>query len=227
MPDDLMRDIKDIRLEQERGKLTKFKVWYLLILIIVAGGVGFGLWWYISGQDMSWLGQKLSGVTNQDQKKSEETVDTTSWKTYTDTDLGFAFKYPWDWDIDVQVTKATGAYSQISIVRVNPDVIVDQVGEAPPEVNFWVSVYNMKYKSYIVKRTKDKNFSSQKSETATLSSAKGTKFIFESKEFGGKQQQNDFIFSLDAIKTISLSYFTGTEEAANITSILKSFRFNK
>jgi hypothetical protein len=227
MPDDLMRDIKDIRLEQEKGKLTKFRVWYLLVVIIIAGLVGAGLWWYIL-EDTSWLAQKFSGEPAKENQKPEvQEANTASWKTYTDTDLGFAFKYPWEWDLNVQVTKSSGSYNRISVVRANPDVIIDKVGEKPAEVEFWVSVYNMKYKEYIAKRTKDKSFAKQESEDATLASNSGKKFIFESTEFGGKAQQNDLVFALGADKTIALSYFTGTEEVANITSILKSFRFSQ
>jgi len=221
--DDLLKDVKDVRFAKEKGKLTKFRVWYLIILIVFTTLVGAGFWIYITGQDISWLTKNIPGISNSNQEKSSSEVSPI-WKTYTDTDLGYAFKYPSAWDIDVSTTSATGAYNQVSIVRVDPDVISSKADEVS-EVEFWATVYNKKYSVYVGQRSKDKSFSSQKSEDITFTSKKGKKYQFISAEFG-KRQQNDIVITLGDDKTIVLSYLTGSAENENITNILKSFRFN-
>lgn len=222
--DDLLKDVKDVRFEKEKGKLTKLKIWYLIIIIIFAAAVAAGMWVYISGQDLSWLTQNIPGIS-QSSNQEESTGETAlTWKTYTDTDLGYAFKYPATWDIDVSVTSATGTYNQVSLVRVDPDIISDQPGEIS-EVEFWTTVYNKKYSAYISQRNKDKNFTSQKSEDITFASKDGKKYTFISTEFA-KRQQNDIVIALGDSQTIVLSYLTVSEENENITNILKSFRFN-
>lgn len=234
MSDDLLRDVREIRIEKEKKRLTKFKVWYLIILIIVVALIGGGLWIYITGQDMSWLSTKVSEVSDNTKTTQDEEDTAVLWKTYTDTDLGYAFKYPAIWDIDVSVTSATGDYDRISLVRVDLDVISDQEGEDPPEVEFWVTVYNKKYQTYNKARKTDKGFTDQKSEDATLASQDGKKYTFISSEFG-KRKQNDLIFALDnnqtpqssTDQTIVLSYLSGSEEIKNLTNILKSFRFQQ
>lgn len=224
MQDDILGDVKDIRLQKEKTKLTRFRVWYLVIIIVFAGLVGGGMWLYISGQDLSWLAQNIPGISqsgNEEQSTGEAAPD---WKTYTDTDLGYAFKYPAIWDIDVQVTKASGDYDQISLVRTNPDVISDQEEESAQEVEFWVSVYDKKNSSYTSLRNKDKNFEDQESEEITFASIEGQKYTFTSIEFA-KRQQNDIVIPLESDRTIVLSYLTGSDEKENISNILKSFRF--
>ncbi len=230
--DDLLSDVKDVRFEKEKGKLTKFKVWYLIILIIFAALVGAGMWIYISGQDVSWLTQNIPGISISSDNEDQTQEVAPEWKTYTDTDLGYAFKYPSTWDIDVSVTSATGDYDRVSLVRVDPDIISDQTDEIS-EIEFWTTVHNKKYSAYISQRDKDKNFISQKSEDTTFSSKDGKKYTFTSEEFG-KRQQNDIVVALgddqapqsSTNKTIVLSYLTGSSENDNITNILKSFRFD-
>ena len=222
--DDLLGDVKDIRLDKEKGKLTKLRVWYLIIIIVFASLVATGLWIYISGQDLSWLAQKIPGIaTSRNQEDSSEA--TPSWKTYTDTDMGYAFKYPAVWDNDVLVTSAIGSYDRVSFVRVDPDVVYDKEGGTVLEVEFWVTVYNKKYPTYVIQRDKDTSFTSQKSENATFASKNGKKYTFTSSEFR-KQLQSDIVITLGDDKTIVLSYLTDSEESENIVNILKSFRFN-
>lgn len=222
--DDLLKDVKDVRLEKEKGKLTKLRIWYLLAAIFFAAAVAVAMWIYISGQDLSWFSQNIAGIFKPSDQKESTGETAPIWKTYTDTDLGYAFKYPATWDIDVSVISATGDYNQVSLVRVDPDIIFDQQGETS-EVKFWATVYNKKYSTYISQRNKDKSFTFQKSEDTTFASYNGKKYTFTSSEFG-KRQQNDIVITLGASKTIVFSYLTASDEKENITNILKSFRFN-
>lgn len=229
MQDDFMRDIHDIRFQHEKERLTRFRIWYILILIIVAGLIAGGLWLYIEKGDFAWLSNKVSDslASNDSSNKDQNTEDTNtdSWKTYADSDLEYSFKYPADWDVDVSITRQLGSYQLISQARVNPDLIIDNVSDGAQAVEFWVNVSNLKYQNYVRLRAKDKkNFPKQKAEDITFNGEKGQKYQFTSNIFE-KRQQNDLVLPLSTDKTIIISYFSGSKYSDQIKAILKSIKF--